>query len=279
MGWSQARPPPVDALEPQTGDHAVGWRGHAMQHPPEGWTFGSLLRWYRTNAGLTQEQLAERAGLSRRGIADLERGARRVPYAHTIERLATALGLSSTDHAALVEAVRRQGASSGASREPQPRTLPTSPDALEPGADPAARHNVPLRPTRFVGRQIERAQLDALIPSSPLVTLVGPGGVGKTRLALEVAADQVGRWLDGVWLVELAALSDGTLVSWSVGAVLGVQQWSGRELTADLVEWLRNKRLLLLLDNCEHVVEAAAQLITHQDQVDVLAGAVTIPER
>src|ERR1700682_5251259 len=67
--------------------------------------------------------------------------------------------------------------------------------------DPQARHNLPVRPNSFVGRQMERARLASLLDSSPLVTLVGPGGVGKTRLALEIAADQLGQWTDGVWLV------------------------------------------------------------------------------
>src|SRR5579871_3725018 len=87
--------------------HAVGL-ARAMQQQGEGRSFGSLLRSYRTNAGLTQEELAERAGLSRRGIADLERGARRAPYAHTLAQLRTALDLSEAEHAALVDAARQQ---------------------------------------------------------------------------------------------------------------------------------------------------------------------------
>ena len=141
----------------------------AVQQTREGQSFGSLLRSYRTDAGLTQEQLAERAGLSRRGIADLERDARRAPYAHTLEELRAALGLSPAEYAVLAAAARRQ----------------------IPGAEtPAAtreRHNLPLRTNSFVGREADRARATSLLDASRIVTLVGPGGVGKTRLALEIA--------------------------------------------------------------------------------------------
>jgi predicted ATPase len=218
-----------------------------VQHSSERQSFGSLLRRYRTDQGLTQDQLAERTGLSRRGIADLERGARLAPYAHTLEQLRAALDLSEGEYRALVEAAR-----------PQPA------GGLDTGAERRrAQHNLPIRPTRFVGREPDRAHIASLLQSSPLVTLVGPGGVGKTRLALEAADDQVGRLDDGVWLVELAALGDPTMVAESIAAALDLQQRSGFDSEDDLVEWLRNKRMLLVLDNCEHMVEVCARLITH----------------
>jgi non-specific serine/threonine protein kinase len=226
-----------------------------MQDPGEAASFSALLRHYRAAARLTQEQLAERAGLSRRGIADLERGARRAPYPHTVERLAAALGLSEADQIALTEAARPPGVFTN---RPRPRQAGVG--DVRHGIEALAPHNLPLRPTSFVGHELDRARLASLLESSPLVTLVGPGGVGKTRLALEVASDQVGRWSDGVWLLELAALDDARTVSSYIAGVLGVQQRSGGDLAVDLVDWLRNQRVLLLLDNCEHLLAACARI-------------------
>jgi transcriptional regulator with XRE-family HTH domain len=229
--------------------------------------FGSLLRRHRTSAGLTQEQLAERAGLSRRGIADLERGARLVPYPYTIDRLATGLGLSEGERASLVEAARAQKTATpramvrGRRTRPALRLLTPEAEPVGSPSKPNPRHNLPQRPNRFVGRDTERGRVAGLLRASALVTLVGPGGVGKTRLALEVAADQTEQWRDGVWLLELSAISDAGLVPRAVGAVLGVPQQPGREVLDDLVDWLRDKHLLLVLDNCEHLLEACGRLI------------------
>jgi transcriptional regulator with XRE-family HTH domain len=149
-----------------------------MQPRTDTQTFRSLLRWHRTNAGLTQEELAERAGLSRRGIADLERGARRAPYAHTVECLARALGLPAADHAALIEAGRHlrtpatRPAALPETGRPQLRVLNGTADDLEAGADAQPRHNLPLQPTSFVGREREQVRLATVLASSPLVTLV-----------------------------------------------------------------------------------------------------------
>jgi non-specific serine/threonine protein kinase len=219
-------------------------KGAPMQHSRDELSFGSRLRAYRSDAGLTQEELAERAGLSRRGIADLERGVRRTPYTHTLERLRAALDLSDADYAALVEAAH-------------PHSVQREPDA-------SARHlhNLPLRQTSFVGRETDRMRIASLLDASSVVTLVGPGGVGKTRLALEVAEEEVAHWPDGVWLVELAAISDPDLLAMSVAAVLDVQQSAKGDLVDNMLDWLRTRRLLLVLDNCEHMVEACAQFVS-----------------
>jgi non-specific serine/threonine protein kinase len=99
-----------------------------------------------------------------------------------------------------------------------------------------------------------------LLADSRLVTLTGPGGSGKTRLALQVAADVLERFPKGVWLVELAPLTDPGLVPQAVASVLGVRESPGRLLVDLLVDYLRTRELLLVLDNCEHVVESAARL-------------------
>ncbi|MGH7428711.1 MAG: ATP-binding protein, partial [Candidatus Methylomirabilaceae bacterium] len=120
--------------------------------------------------------------------------------------------------------------------------------------------NLPVQLSSFIGRQQEITQIKQLLTGSRLVTLVGPGGMGKTRLALQAAADLVDTFHDGVWLVELAALADPALVPQAVAAVLEVREQPGRALTETLADHLRPKHILLLLDNCEHLVAACAQL-------------------
>jgi predicted ATPase/DNA-binding SARP family transcriptional activator len=122
------------------------------------------------------------------------------------------------------------------------------------------RHNLPLQHSRFIGREQELAQVQRLLASHRLVTLTGAGGCGKTRMALQVAAELLAEYPDGVWLVELASLTDPTLLPQSVAAVLDIQEQPGRSMLATLTSALRSKRLLLLLDNCEHLVEACASL-------------------
>jgi predicted ATPase/class 3 adenylate cyclase len=135
-----------------------------------------------------------------------------------------------------------------------------------PGDFPALRtldalpHNLPLQLTSFVGRERELGEVAALLGAQRLVTLTGPGGTGKTRLALQAAADALERYPDGVWLAELAALADPGLVPQAVAAAVGVREEPGRPLPATLADALRPKRLLLLLDNCEHVLDAGARL-------------------
>ena len=248
--------------------------GRRMQQDGESASFGALLRVHRVSLGLTQEVLAERAGLSRRGIADLERGARSAPYRDTVERLASALALSDSQHQTFLNAARR----STAPRRQRLRLSESAVAALPSNRGAAPRHNLPVQPTSFVGRRSEQTRLAELLESCPLVTLVGPGGVGKTRLALEVAASVTELFPDGVWLVELAPLSEGggsNLVPQTVAAVLGVQQHSGVDAATSLAAWLRSRRMLLVLDNCEHLVEAcaqfASQLVHTAPQLRVLA--------
>ena len=120
--------------------------------------------------------------------------------------------------------------------------------------------NLPVQLSSFIGRADELAGLAAAMRGSPLVTVTGPGGVGKTRLALQAAADQVPSFGDGVWLCELAPVRDGALVDDAVAAVFSLTARAGQSTREALVELLRGKQLLLVLDNCEHLVEAAAAL-------------------
>src|SRR5262245_12168829 len=137
------------------------------------------------------------------------------------------------------------------------------------------RHNLPVQLTSFVGREGALAEVGRLLATTRLLTLTGAPGVGKTRLALQLAGEALEAYADGVWLVELAPLADPALVPQAVAAVLGVQEHPGRPLLATLAEALRPQQLLLVLDNCEHLIAAAALLAEHLlracPQVEILA--------
>jgi predicted ATPase len=121
-------------------------------------------------------------------------------------------------------------------------------------------HNLPGLATSFVGRVSELGDIKALLGQSRLVTLTGPGGVGKTRLAVQAAAELLDGAGDGVWLAELAVLADPSLVAAAVAAVVGVEEAPARPVLDTLVDALRTRELLLVLDNCEHVIGACASL-------------------
>jgi predicted ATPase/DNA-binding XRE family transcriptional regulator len=198
--------------------------------------FGDRLRTYRAAAGLTQEELAERAGLSRRGIADLERGARRSPHPQTVRRLGMALGLDAGGLAALLAARHSLRPSRGSGFTPLPVPAPS-----------------------FLGRARELADARRLIQATRL-TLVGTGGVGKTRLALEVARNLAADYASGAVLVELAAVADPALVVRAVASAVGIEEQPDHPLQQTLLAAIRDRAVLVVLDNCEHVVQASAEL-------------------
>ncbi|HEX8917689.1 MAG TPA: tetratricopeptide repeat protein [Chloroflexota bacterium] len=137
-----------------------------------------------------------------------------------------------------------------------------------PGEEPRAidvpdmlqHHNLPVSLTNFIGRQRETDDLKRCLTQARLVTILGPGGVGKTRLALHAAEDLVDAYRDGIWLVELAAVADPDLVPHVVARALKVQEQPGAVIQSALIETLRAKHVLLLLDNCEHLVNACAEV-------------------
>ena len=155
-------------------------------------TFGDLLRQHRLAAGLTQQALAEQAGLSEHGIQKLERGVTH-PYRDTLQRLLGALELSVDDQTQLRTAAA---------------ATPRAPRVLA-GAD-AAHHNLPIPVTSFIGREQELQDVVRRLNDTPLLTLTGIGGCGKTRLALEVARTVLSRYPDGVWIVSFAVLDTAT---------------------------------------------------------------------
>jgi hypothetical protein len=136
-------------------------------------------------------------------------------------------------------------------------------DQGTPLEDPASlgRHNLPAPRTSFVGRQREVVEVKRALAMTRLLTLTGAGGCGKTRLALEVARDLVGAYPDGVWLVELAPLSEGELVPKTVAEAVGIPEMPGRQITEVLVQSMRSKEQLVVMDNCEHLIEPTALLV------------------
>ena len=138
--------------------------------------------------------------------------------------------------------------------------LPSSFPALK--VLPAEGHNLPLSRTSFIGRGTEVAELAALVCATPLVTVTGPGGVGKTRLALEVGRTVLPSFPGGVWLVELARVSDPSSIPFALASALGVREEAGRPLEDTILDTLRSRRLLLVvLDNCEHLVRDVAVIV------------------
>lgn len=125
----------------------------------------------------------------------------------------------------------------------------------------ATPNNLPQLATSFIGREKELDELKRLLAKTRLLTLTGSGGCGKTRLSLQVAADSLERFPDGAWLAELAPLSDPGLVPQTVATVLCLKEEPGRPITETLTEHLKDKRLLLLLDNCEHLLDVCAKVI------------------
>ena len=120
--------------------------------------------------------------------------------------------------------------------------------------------HLPEEPNRFIGREREIAELRRMLRQARALTLCGPGGIGKTRLALRILSAAADEFPDGTWLVELADLRQPDLVTSRVAAWIGVSEEAGRPLLDTLADALRPRRLLLALDNCEHLIEACAQL-------------------
>ncbi|HYR00724.1 MAG TPA: tetratricopeptide repeat protein [Casimicrobiaceae bacterium] len=124
----------------------------------------------------------------------------------------------------------------------------------------ATPNNLPQQATSFIGREAELAEAKRLLEGTRLLTLLGMGGLGKTRLSLQIAADVLDGYPDGVWFVDLAPIRDPSLVPNATGHVLGIREEAGKPVTQSLCEHLREHKLLIVLDNCEHLVDACARL-------------------
>ena len=167
-------------------------------------------------------------------------------YREFAQRLKAELGVDPTAETA---AVYERVASTDA---------PTATVRNEP---PAHEHNVPVDIASFVGREREIGEVRALVENSRLVTVLGAGGVGKTRLALHVARDVLAAFADGVWLVELAPVAGGSLVAGAVASALGLQESPKRTDLETLLAYLKSKSLLLVLDNAEHLIADVAKVV------------------
>jgi predicted ATPase/transcriptional regulator with XRE-family HTH domain len=210
-------------------------------------SFGELLRQVRSAASLSQEELAQRSGLSVRGISDLERGARSAPRLETVRMLADALGVGQDDRSALLAAAR-PALLGGAGADHVRPALPSVPTPL----------------TRLIGREVEIGALRTILQRDDVrfVTLTGAGGTGKTRLAIAVAAEMGDAFPDGVVFVDLSPLTDPTLVVPTIATSLGVREVVDQSLSETLSSFLTSKQLLLVLDNCERILAAAPDITT-----------------
>jgi predicted ATPase/DNA-binding XRE family transcriptional regulator len=221
---------------------------------------GALLKRYRMAAGLTQEALAARASLSTRAVSNLERGLSRAPRFDTLDLLTRAMNLEASQRAALFAAAR--------------------PAVPSEDSKAASLQGLPIPPTPLLGREQEVARALGLVQARGvrLLTVTGPSGVGKTRLALEIAHDLCADFANGLAWIDLSALRDPALVPQTVAQALDLREQADRPFAEQVRAFLQDKQCLLLLDNFEQVLSAAdfvADLLVSCPRVQVLVTSRT----
>jgi predicted ATPase/DNA-binding SARP family transcriptional activator len=290
VSQARATADPVDAAA--VFDSALDlWRGEPFPSIDTPWVNGvrTALEAERLSVGLDRNDVALRAGRHAELLGQLTAALQAHPlderlagqlmlaqyrsgrqadaletYRHMRERLVDELGVDPSPPLRDVYQTILEGESS-----PQPALTPSQPSARS-----RLHADLPRRTTTFIGREQEVRRVSAALQEAPLVTLTGVGGVGKTRLALEAAGADQERFDDGAWLCELAPVDSGA-VSHALAAALRLQQQQGLGIEDTLIEYLRSRELLLLVDNCEHVLDSAAwildQIARHCPRVSVLA--------
>lgn len=268
---SSARTRTVDVREAATRSGGPTYAFDAMPQEPDRpdatATFAGLLRELRERSGLSQQELAERSQLTPHAISALERGTRTRPYPHTVRSLADALDLDDADRGRLIAAVPRRRGTTATDDQPAVRAGGEQPDE----ADVPTRFVVP--PTPLHGRHDDIADLVRIITEERLVTLTGPGGVGKTRLAAAVSDSLADHYPDGVVRIALGYLTHASSVMAAIGRALGVAGSDGPETYDAVAAHLRPMSMLLVLDNFEHLLSAAphvGRLIAQCPNVTIL---------
>ena len=180
-------------------------------------------------------------------ISALERGHRRRPQSKTLELLSEALALDSEQRTQFETAAR-----SAPQRLADVTVGPWTATAT------LAANNLPRQVTPLIGRESELAEIERLVRTHLLTTLIGPGGIGKTRLALRVGETLLQDFPDGVWLVELAVFDESATTVQVIASTFGLGEHQGRPLFGVVLDYLRSRRLVLIVDNCEHLIEQAA---------------------
>ncbi len=219
--------------------------------------FGTLLRQYRVEAGLSQENLAERASMSVDGISALERGTNQAPQRETLALLVRALGLDDD---------RQRTLESVAVRTSRPRRRAIL---------VAHPQNLPKIATCLYGRERDIEAIQGLVASAQLVTLTGAGGVGKTRLALAAAQSLLPTFTDGVWFADFAPIDDEQLIPAVIARIFNLSESLDCSVLDALARVLHDKHTLLVLDNCEHfakrIKELAERILSASNHVHMLA--------
>ena len=228
-------------------------------------TFGDLLKYLRKRAQLTQRELAIAVGYSEAHITRLEKN-QRLPDLSTMAALFVP-ALSLEDEPDTISRLLELAAVARGEHHPSSGNLivkhSIEREVIETFEAREIPTNLPFQLTSFIGREREIQEIESLLRGEEtykLVTLVGAGGCGKTRLALQVAGRIIHMYPDGAWLIDLAPLADPNLVPRTTASTLGISETQEEPITKTLARFLRSKRILLLFDNCEHILAAATEL-------------------
>jgi len=214
-------------------------------------SFGEWLKRQRNSRGLTQEQLAHQIGCATITLRKIESEERR-PSAAIVEQLGKIFEIPQKEQPNFLKFARGDWTKSpSTSSDEKPWQFSKSP-----------RTNLPEPLTSFIGREKELVDVINLITKHRLVTLIGPGGVGKTRLSLKIGEQLIENYDDGVWLVEFASILDPLLVPHTTAIAIGLRDEPQRPVIDMLSDYLHGKSMLIILDNCEHLLDACAQLAT-----------------